>query len=767
MAEGVVEAATLFKGKVHEIKWFDVHFVDDEGLPVPNVDFEIIYSNGEKKTARADGDGYFKDEKAIEGLVKIRLKDGSIIESYGNSKDFSGDDSDPNNTSDGKIQYIIRKRDTLSKIAKRFGVTGGWQALYRFVGPDGIPNSKRLKSGNPNLIYPGEILWLPTKRRVVYINTKNAAYAVREVRIRGKARTATQKRTAREEDVYEDRFHRQAVDNMLIAAGWDDNQNNLDGKKLSDTVKVTVKGLDPKLGNNWYLYIIQGNIMDQYNSNGVFRHKFVLSDALTGLAGMYAIFEVNGQLSLCAVYDRSSYLGGFGLSKTGEVRMDELIVGEEEKKMFVDDLVRIDVGTNTAFIKNQPIYYLAPSSKGQWQSIVLEGGRGFLDNYIGDEAYNRGIHERNIAVLKAYNAVYRGRLEKYMKDLDAIPVSKGEDAIRELGRPPEPYDFPFPEGYSPSQSRELVSCLTDISSYNAWLAISEKISKIQRERWPSAGPVHREGDLFFRAEFTLEPSVEEKINSELDKLAENLPVFGRLSSYRTVRLKWNFDLGTGDKLVQSGSSTTTVFKEDGMLKLGKYTIGAGREVEIDDSGGKRVTVKGTFGPYGFEASSDGEHALTGPFARSYSNIKTAEGGMGISVPIPGLGSIYVGIGFVGIRTETLMVYLTGAPGFFERKSPDTLVKTAWTNLEYGEAKKLEVLGWDQETWDIKDQLEYSQLPSSTRKNMDSLNQAEYIAALHLGFQQDYAANWLNFWQKLPPVKGVYAFKPMEIHARKK
>lgn len=48
-------------------------------------------------------------------------------------------------------QYVIMPGDTLSEIAQRYGIAGGWQALYE-VNRDVIDD--------PDLIYPGEIITL-------------------------------------------------------------------------------------------------------------------------------------------------------------------------------------------------------------------------------------------------------------------------------------------------------------------------------------------------------------------------------------------------------------------------------------------------------------------------------------------------------------------------------------------------------------------------------------------------------------------------------
>ena len=48
-------------------------------------------------------------------------------------------------------QYVIVPGDTLSEIAERYGIEGGWQALYEM---------NRDVIEDPDLIYPGEIITL-------------------------------------------------------------------------------------------------------------------------------------------------------------------------------------------------------------------------------------------------------------------------------------------------------------------------------------------------------------------------------------------------------------------------------------------------------------------------------------------------------------------------------------------------------------------------------------------------------------------------------
>jgi hypothetical protein len=61
-------------------------------------------------------------------------------------------------------KYRIRQGDNLSRIAQRIGFCpplATWTTLYDFKGQDGRRNRDLLRSRDPNLIYPGEEIWVP------------------------------------------------------------------------------------------------------------------------------------------------------------------------------------------------------------------------------------------------------------------------------------------------------------------------------------------------------------------------------------------------------------------------------------------------------------------------------------------------------------------------------------------------------------------------------------------------------------------------------
>jgi|SRR5215469_9438398 len=56
------------------------------------------------------------------------------------------------------VTYVVRKGDTLSEIALHFygdGTQPAWERIYH------VPHNRQVIGPDPNLIKPGEVLWIP------------------------------------------------------------------------------------------------------------------------------------------------------------------------------------------------------------------------------------------------------------------------------------------------------------------------------------------------------------------------------------------------------------------------------------------------------------------------------------------------------------------------------------------------------------------------------------------------------------------------------
>ncbi len=56
-------------------------------------------------------------------------------------------------------EYVVNEEDTLSTIAAAYQMR--WLALYKYDGGTGTPNRDRLRSGNPNVLYAGDVILVP------------------------------------------------------------------------------------------------------------------------------------------------------------------------------------------------------------------------------------------------------------------------------------------------------------------------------------------------------------------------------------------------------------------------------------------------------------------------------------------------------------------------------------------------------------------------------------------------------------------------------
>lgn len=353
--------------------------------------------------------------------------------------------------------------------------------------------------------------------------------------------------------------------------------------------------------------------------------------------------------------------------------------------------------------------------------LALKGATGKLENYAGDEVLDETIHARNVAVVKHVGWVWRGYIDAYVRD---VRLCRTEDELHALGPPRSIYEFATPVNATDARRRELWDLRRHAKlgySLKAWEAINEKLNEIYG--------LPDEGEFFFNFSIAAE---------------------GELGPVR-FEIKRNFDVDVDGRILKSDATITT----SGEIpeQIGRHTIPAGGSGAADFSlitGESSEKLNARFGRFGIEASSDGTISVSGPFgAGASANPQLRQFGAGLSHDVE-IGDfkfkLNVGVTFQSLRDDTVLKYVSHAPGFFERRTLNQLLKRAqWNDLRYDEQYRLSVLGWDMDTWDRRHRLPLDQYPRSARTSPRKLTSEERIAMVHLGLISDL---WLAAWQSI-------------------
>lgn len=634
----------------------------------------------------------------------------------------------------GNVELILRhQQGTTADIEVRTDEDGYWSrhhvptGIYDILLPDGTP-----------LMYVAEGREFPAT-----LNTDIARDTITSVVAERNATEEEREERGRQQQIYgrsgeerrsgasegrggEERRTRRswfvATDNLSLAAGWADDYGSCDEARLLQILDTWLGDYFPTARRRGYFVIaIIGRTVRFYDSNQARQGEFTLTQDIQGAFGAYATFE-QGDAAFRDMATRS-----VGLRPSA----------------YLEDIVNDPDGIRALEEQRQGqvrILYNIPSA-AQLGYLGLVGGTGRFEDYGRNATVNQHVHERNLAVARSVHTGYESVLDVYVQRVERATSS---DAIRALGPPPEPYIFPRPVGSTMDQYREILDAL-DVSSYRAWLAISQRLDVL-------AGRIP-EGTIFFRVKFTLKENVG----------------YGSTSPYAEVKTEWNFDVS--EHGVFQRRSTTATAGVRGEIRRGRVRIGGGANHEIDlESGETKTTVQGSFGRWGTEISDDGGMKVTGPYGvSSEANARTGEFGFGGTFSLQDLmrqrresrgetvpdnafqnipnAELYLGLHFQGIRQETLLAYFSRAPGFFERRSLSNLLapSTQWSDLDGDERAHLTTLGWNAELWDQKHLLPLSRYPDSARANPHDLPAAERIAIVHLGFSFD---QWTATWRRV-------------------
>lgn len=126
-------------------RWIEIVVTDSDGAPRKGEKFRLETCKGQVRKGAADNGGLIRLENVDPGPCKISFPDLALPWRLST-----------NDATDWL--YTVQKGDSLSKIAKTFKINS-WRAIY-----DHPANAEfRKKRPNPDLIHPGDVLFIPGK----------------------------------------------------------------------------------------------------------------------------------------------------------------------------------------------------------------------------------------------------------------------------------------------------------------------------------------------------------------------------------------------------------------------------------------------------------------------------------------------------------------------------------------------------------------------------------------------------------------------------
>ena len=165
---------------VRQVGGFELIVIDEDDKPLAGQTVRVSQGGRDILTAVLDESGRtWVPTHQIGEPCDVDLEDYACMVVYGGLHDAeplseeeiteeeldgdecgSGDwDEDAAGDASETGEYLIVKGDTLSAIAARYGMN--WRVLYEYDGGTDIPNSERLRSGDPDRIYVGEMILVP------------------------------------------------------------------------------------------------------------------------------------------------------------------------------------------------------------------------------------------------------------------------------------------------------------------------------------------------------------------------------------------------------------------------------------------------------------------------------------------------------------------------------------------------------------------------------------------------------------------------------
>jgi len=572
------------------------------------------------------------------------------------------------------------------------------------------------------------------------------------------------------------------VDNMALAASWDDSANFNTDKLVKDVLPSWLKDNYPETTTKgYYVYLINRAtpFMYMYDKNGDKIATYTMGGTikLTGAVGAYAPIEIDKKQPYLDMTSQSFTMQTNLAAKDGEVTLVPLadVVQPSDKDKFISDAAKY--GDEMGIV-----YYLCPI--GQLMALALMGGTGRLEDYGSNENTRASVHKRNMAVVTSIRNAYNYYIKEVF--IPELEKANSEDEIRALGPPKNYFQIPIPVGANDQELTDLFDAMK-ADELAPWKALSDKLDEIWKR--------HSQGNFFLR--FKLKYAKSAAKVKAYDPLNQREDIKKLGSGVKAeVSVETNLDVEVREHgmqvLTKSKETVTLTFKDD-VPATGKtsngFPVEASIKVNPEDVNDSYISLRIAmfqielpYGPNASKMKMQVKDIVPGVGAESSWDYKNAEMYTGVNFTLKdlmkkvtssesfknwvgknygttdvgaarkantGLNSalsllesleVGVGLGFTGMREETALAVLSSGHGFYDRRSFDDLCDALWNVLHLWEQTDLVKLGWSMGTWDNKYYKDFeSKLPSSLNKQRNELSDDEKVAIVDLGFYgyEDY------------------------------
>lgn len=702
------------------LAWLDLQTVDAFGYRVPNFDLELRPDHGEPRPITTDETGYWSGRVRANERIMVYTADGQTVH-------FGASDANSEETA------II----TVSAASRN---------VTDLIVPTSELDEERIQERHDLVERYGRS---PRGRSMRSIRgggvEGHTGEEAAEISSRGSEHRSFSSRT----------WGNLIADNLCIAAGWDNNQNQV-WQALQRHVETWLGDRFPTaIRRGYYINLLYDNHLLLYEGTELVQHySYQVGLSVRGAYGIYTTLEffgAEGNTIFTSMATQSHFIGPHRAETTDlEIPEDDgsdsadndgvqesrttpiwELVDEAQRESYQQRIQAFDNHRMLSLVYHFP-------SVGVLQLLARHGGTGLLEDYPSSRQIRDHVHQRNLAVVRNMSQAYGNYIRLYVSQVEAIPTQaqSGEPhpevQLHRLGPPDPGFTIARPVGATQDDYSELLEAASSsVSGFRAWRAISDKLDEIWQER--------PEGSMWMVVEFAAEPG-------------------GVAGPYRNASVKLNFEVRDDFRVVPTTSREVPL--SVGTPASAGLPANVQYQTKVDEGSGREIQqVNFSLGRYGVEAADDGNMKFSAGPAFSEFNQSTAQGGFGFEVSLHDLVErryaargqeapdwvgdlpnlkLKLGIYFQLISEGTVLRIVSNAPGFFEMRSRSEFITLDWNSLDFDEQSALETLGWDAGAWNMGNR------PESATRDFSTLTAHQKVAATRLPVptRDPY---WLQFW----------------------